>query len=116
VEQVIASVLRFVAPSLDALTGAAIAAGVVGALLRLVRSGRAARIDLIPEIRHHLGRWLAFALEFALAADILRSVVAPTWDDIGKLGAIAALRTLLNYFLEREMASGRALLRSRPAA
>ncbi|MCI0751235.1 MAG: DUF1622 domain-containing protein [Flammeovirgaceae bacterium] len=55
------------------------------------------------EIRLSLGKSLAVALEFLLAADILRTAVAPDWDGIGKLAAIAALRTLLNYFLEREL-------------
>lgn len=55
------------------------------------------------EIRLTLGKSLALALEFLLAADVLRTAVAPNWDDIGKLAAIATLRTLLNYFLEREL-------------
>ncbi|NJS16433.1 MAG: DUF1622 domain-containing protein, partial [Nostocaceae cyanobacterium CSU_2_110] len=50
-----------------------------------------------------LGKWLALSLEFALAADILRSTIAPSWDDIGKLAAIIALRTILNYFLSKEI-------------
>lgn len=54
-------------------------------------------------IRLALGKSLALALEFLLAADILRTAVTPTWNDIGKLAAIAALRTVLNYFLEREL-------------
>ena len=55
------------------------------------------------EVRMTLGRWLAVALEFELAADILNTAVTPTWNDIAKLGAIATLRTALNYFLEREI-------------
>jgi uncharacterized membrane protein len=55
-------------------------------------------------VRLNLGSWLALALEFALAADILRTAVAPTWHDIGQLAAIAVLRTGLNYGLEREIA------------
>ena len=55
------------------------------------------------EVRLTLGRWLAVALEFELAADILNTAVTPTWADIEKLAAIAALRTALNYFLEREI-------------
>ncbi len=38
-----------------------------------------------------------------LAADILATAIAPIWDEIGKLVAIALLRTALNYFLEREL-------------
>lgn len=55
------------------------------------------------EVRLTLGRWLAVGLEFELAADILRTAVTPSWNDIEQLVAIAALRTALNYFLEREI-------------
>lgn len=48
-------------------------------------------------------RWIILALEFALAADIARTAIAPTWDDIGQLAAIAVIRTALNYFLERDL-------------
>lgn len=53
------------------------------------------------EIRLSLGRSLALELE--LGADILKTAVAPTWNDIGLLAAIAVLRTALNYSLEREL-------------
>ncbi|MDX7950224.1 DUF1622 domain-containing protein [Lichenihabitans sp. Uapishka_5] len=55
------------------------------------------------DVRLKLGRWLAVALEFELAADILRTAVAPTWTEIGQLAAIAVLRTALNYFLQAEI-------------
>jgi uncharacterized membrane protein len=47
--------------------------------------------------------WLLLALEFELAADIVRSVISPSWQDIGALGAIAVIRTFLNYFLEQDL-------------
>jgi uncharacterized membrane protein len=47
--------------------------------------------------------WLLLGLEFELAADIIRSVISPTWLDIGQLGAIAVIRTFLNYFLEKDL-------------
>ena len=56
-------------------------------------------------IRIRFGSSLTVALELLLAADILATAIAPTWDDIGKLAAIATLRTALNYFLERELKS-----------
>jgi len=49
------------------------------------------------------GVWLLLGLEFELAADIIRSVISPTWQDIGELGAIAVIRTFLNYFLEKDL-------------
>ena len=64
---------------------------------------RAAPPSAKNEVRLTLGRWLAVGLEFELAADILRTAVTPSWNDIEQLAAIAALRTALNYFLEREI-------------
>lgn len=54
-------------------------------------------------IRLNLGRALALALEFELGADILRTAIAPTWNEIGQLAAIATIRTLLNFFLQKEI-------------
>jgi uncharacterized membrane protein len=54
-------------------------------------------------LRLQLGRALTLGLEFTVASDILRTAVAPTRQDILNLGAIVLLRTLLNYFLEREI-------------
>ena len=58
--------------------------------------------DYVP-LRLSLGRYLVVALEFQLASDILATAVAPSWDDIGKLAVVAIIRTVLNYFLEREI-------------
>ena len=52
-----------------------------------------------------LGRSLALSLEFLLGADILRTAVEPSWEEIGRLAAIATIRTALNYFLQREIAA-----------
>lgn len=59
--------------------------------------------DTKEQVRLRLGRWLALALEFELAADILRTAIAPTWNELGQLAAIIVLRTLLNFFLQREI-------------
>ena len=53
-------------------------------------------------IRLMLGRGLAFALEFELASDILKTTIAPRWRDVAMVGAIIVIRTVLNYFLEIE--------------
>ena len=98
-------------------TGVEVAAALIIALATLLALIRAlvafARPSAQPDaqkesLRLELGRWLAVALEFTLAADILRTAIAPSWDDIGKLAAIAALRTLLNFFLQREIDGHRA--------
>ena len=47
--------------------------------------------------------WLVLALEFLLAADILKSAISPTWTEIGQLAAIALIRTFLNYSLGHDL-------------
>lgn len=59
------------------------------------------------ELFLRFGVWLLVGLQFALAADIVRSVIAPTWVEIGQLAAIAAIRTFLNYFLEKDLKEAR---------
>jgi len=61
------------------------------------------RVDQFTPIRLDVGRFLALGLEFQLASDLLRTAVAPSFDEIGKLAAIAAIRTALNFFLGREI-------------
>ena len=48
-------------------------------------------------------RWLVAGLTFQLAADIIESSVATSWESLGRLAAIAVIRTFLNYFLERDV-------------
>ena len=74
-------------------------------------------------IRLVFSRYLSLALEFQLASDILTTALKPSWQDLGKLAAIAAIRTALNYFLSREskeyrhkMDLGEELARSRVGA
>jgi len=86
------------------LTGAlVIGLGIVSAAYQFVRTLKGRRGEDYNAIRLTLARYLALALEFQLGADILSTAIAPSWDQIGKLGAIAVIRTGLNYFLMREM-------------
>jgi uncharacterized membrane protein len=59
--------------------------------------------ELTEAIRLRFGRWLSLALEFELAADILRTAISPGWTEIGQLAAIVVLRTVLNFFLQQEI-------------
>ncbi len=77
--------------------------GIYRALLLFFLRPRIDEQDAKEQIRLRLGRWLAVALEFELAADILRTAIAPTWNEIGQLAAIVVLRTVLNYFLQIEI-------------
>ncbi|KOP24815.1 hypothetical protein AMR41_19570 [Hapalosiphon sp. MRB220] len=78
----------------------------IAAYLRLLFSRSKQHFDATEGVRLQLGRVLVLGLEFTVASDILRTAVAPTRQDILNLGAIVFLRTLLNYFLEREIQQG----------
>lgn len=86
-------------------TGAAvICLGIVIAAVQFARTLASGRHhENYNQTRLTLARYLALALEFQLGADILSTAIAPSWDQIGKLAAIAVIRTGLNYFLMREM-------------
>ena len=53
--------------------------------------------------RIQLGHSLSLGLEFLVGADILKTAVAPTWQDIGQLAAIIAIRTVVNFLLAWEL-------------
>jgi uncharacterized membrane protein len=103
-----------VVPVVEAISAAVICVGVAVAFVRWALSELNVTTNTYEEVRLLLGRYLALGLEFALGADILATVVAPSWDEIGKLAAIAGIRTSLNFFLERELE--RATARGAPTA
>ena len=105
-EDLFKSWTQWVAVAVEAAAVLVIALAAAEAVIRaiVVYFARPAAPDAAKEgLRLRLARWLAVALEFALAADILRTAIAPSWEEIGKLAAIATLRTLLNYSLQREI-------------
>ncbi|MGK6316470.1 DUF1622 domain-containing protein [Neorhizobium sp. DT-125] len=48
-------------------------------------------------------RWLVAALTFQLAADIIETSITTDWEAVGRIAAIAVIRTFLNYFLDRDL-------------
>lgn len=87
----------------EAVGAAVIGLGVAIGVIQFARSSFHRTPDGYNGIRLTVARYLAVALEFQLAADLLSTAIAPTWTAIGKLAAIAAVRTGLNYFLGREI-------------
>lgn len=72
-----------------------------GSILAIVR--RRSLPGERKEVWLRFGVWLLLGLEFELAADVVRTALSPTWQDIGQLAAIAGIRTFLNFFLERDL-------------
>ena len=73
----------------------------LGSILAIVR--RRSLPGERKEVWLRFGVWLLLGLEFELAADVVRTALSPTWQDIGQLAAIAGIRTFLNFFLERDL-------------
>lgn len=92
----------------------------VGAVIAFVRFLRIAfrreGLDPFARLRLDLGRFLVLGLEFQLAADILRTAVAPDFTALAQLAAIAAIRTALNYFLGREIKEEREIVEANQTA
>ncbi len=89
-----------------------IVAGMIRALYYYVKNRIKDPGDYMPVLssRLELGYTLSLGLSFLIGASILKSSITPTWDDIGKLAAIIGIRTILNYFLSREIKSLNELL------
>lgn len=77
--------------------------GFITALFLLLQTKKIQPSPLYNRLRLKFGGWLALALEFQLASDILKTTVAPTFENLIQLGAIAVIRTFLNYFLNKEL-------------
>jgi uncharacterized membrane protein len=109
--QTLQTVAQFIALAISALVVVIVAVGAleaVAASLRMVFSRNYLPSDL-RTVWLRFARWILMALEFALGADVIRSAVAPSWDDIGKLAAIAVIRTGLSFFLARDFEEARTL-------
>ena len=87
----------------EAIGAAIVGYGAVATAARFVLTLLGIRDDSNTEIRLFLGRYLALGLEFQIGADILSTTVAPTFNDVLLLGAIVVIRTVLNYFLSKEL-------------
>lgn len=98
------------------IDGVSFALNVVGALVTLWGSAvalyafvrkeflkRAEAVRLNDSIRIKLGSYLVLALEFFIAADIVRTIITPTWQSLGILGVIVVIRTVLSYFLTQDL-------------
>jgi len=82
--------------------------GVIVGLVEFIRAqlahfGRQKKSLPLEKIRIDLGRYLLLGLEFLIAADIIRTIVKPSLEEVAVLVAIVAIRTVISYFLNKEI-------------
>ncbi len=96
--------IEFGASGIDAMAVALIVgAFFYGSVRFLVHTGRHTA-NPYQRYKIFLGRALSLGLEFLVAADVIRTViVAPTLQNVGILGAIIVIRTVLSWSLVVEM-------------
>ena len=103
IEETLSNLVLWVKLVVEMIGALLIAVGAGLALSRLIKVFLKPSLGGYESTRLILARFLSLGLEFQLAADILATTVAPSWTQIGKLGAIAVIRTGLNYFLAGEI-------------
>jgi uncharacterized membrane protein len=98
-------VTDYVELSLNAVAVLVIAFGTIEAVIAIVRAvvSKDTTGGMLRDAFIRFARWLIAALTFQLGADIVGTLIAPSWDDLGKLAAIAVIRTFLTYFLDRDL-------------
>jgi uncharacterized membrane protein len=104
-EEVFAGFARHVALAIEVVAVLVIAFGAAEAAVRLLGriSSRTRVVGQRKDVWLRFAVWLLLGLEFELAADVIRTVITPSWQELGQLGAIAVIRTALNYFLEKDL-------------
>jgi uncharacterized membrane protein len=94
---------------IDAVALLVILIGTAEVVVAIVRFGFGAQSNqVVRDVWRRYARWLVAALTFQLAADIIETSIRSSWETIGRVGAIAVIRTFLNYFLERDLSEVRA--------
>lgn len=100
------SVINVVSFTLNIIGALVIIWGVLISLFEFLKkevSNRKESIRLNEAIRLKLGSYLVLALEFFIAGDIVKTIITPTWESLGILGAIVVIRTILSYFLTKDL-------------
>lgn len=102
-ELILEDAVRIVVLVLEFTAVFCIVLGLVSTLILWLRTKQQDYSPLYNKLRLKFGGWLALALEFLLAADIIQTTASPTYEHLIELGAIAIIRTFLNYFLSKEL-------------
>ncbi len=113
-EEYLITAVGYLKLAVEALGAAIVGFGALATAFRYALSLLGLRKYSNSEIRLFLGRHLALGLEFQLGADILGTAVAPTFREVQLLAAIVVIRTVLNYFLSKEIEREREELAPEP--
>ena len=102
-------ILEYIALGIGSAGAAIVLWGAIIALVKLIKLeySRTKNQPICRKretLRHHLGSYILLGLEFLIAADVVHSLIKPTLAEIAILGGIVTIRTVLSFFLTRELA------------
>jgi uncharacterized membrane protein len=98
--------LSYLAMGINIIGIIVILAGVVIVLFKYLNNLFLSHSNLVrlnEMVRFEFSSYLIFGLEFFIASDVVRTIVIPSWTTLGMLGGIVIIRTILSYFLTKEM-------------
>lgn len=101
-EEIVLTLIRYIVPLVEACGAFIIVLGVIRTMVYEFRRLFSFDPECVAKARLQLVESLVMGLEFQVAADVLKTAISPTWNDILLLAALIALRTILNHLLERE--------------
>lgn len=101
-------IIEYIAQGTSLLSILILCWGVVRCCVRFfaVQFKRADRVEKFHELglaKNQLGMYVLLSLEILIAADIIETILNPDWQDLVRLGTIVAIRTVISYFLSKEM-------------
>jgi uncharacterized membrane protein len=102
-EELLIITVGYLRLTVEAIGAAVVGLGSIATAYRYVLTMFGVRKYSNADLRLYLGWYLVLGLEFQLGADILSTAVAPTWEEVQLLAAIVVIRTVLNYFLQKEL-------------
>ena len=102
-EELVTLVISYLVPIVEACAATVIMIGVIRAVIRYIRGRLHLDLICLNDLRLGLVESLIMGLEFQLAADVLKTAIAPTWNQVLVLAALIGLRVALGYLLEREL-------------
>jgi len=102
-EELVILVISYLVPIVEACGAVVILMGVLRTVVQYIRGRLHLDLACLNELRLHLVESLIMGLEFQVAADVLKTAISPTKEQILVLAALIGLRVLLSFLLEREL-------------
>lgn len=99
----VAQFIQTVSDGIEVLAAIVVGYGALVAAFRALFHGRRRQREHFEHVRVDLGRTLTLGLELEIGADLLRVAQSPSWNRVGILAAIIAIRSGLNFLLQHDI-------------